>query len=505
MKTGSIVFRQARAATLALALLLSGEGLALAQAEPVSAASARNDLSVIDPRAEAVRSDLAPKIEALIADQAMPSITIVLFGPEEVLWAESFGYANLETRTPATLDTVYNTGSTFKFVVVSAIMQLAEQGRLSLDTPVNDYLTQKIDDFAEEGQPLTLRAMLAHRSGLPASRPVPETDIWSRSLPASDAELLAGLKAVEKPGTRYDYCNICFPVYAEVIRTVTGHSLEDYLRENILLPAGVRYTEPYYPSAAASAAMAFPYSHVGRQPWPIGYKFLQAPYSGDAYMRPLDMVRLLQPFLAGGAAGDFRVLKPDTVQAMLLPVYPDDNFSLGFFSEDERGTRVLSWDGGIYGGSTVYQLEPGNGIGVYIASNSDQTTDLLHKLARRTRELFRAGKSDTEIAPDPLAGSDPVRLSVSARAALAGKYAIAEGGPLIAIRPMGEQLSLTNPAGKRLELVMTSPDRGILVASGETITFARDGAGAVRSLRLEGDGYAFEAQRLSLSTEELPQ
>lgn len=481
-------------ALLAIAMPATLAARPLAEGFPGGMATQGIERLRLTPKAEVTRADVAPQIERLMEEQAMPSITIVLFDRNDVLWAESFGYSNLATRTPATLDTVYNTGSTFKFVVVSAVMQLVEQGRISLDAPVNEYLTHKIDDFAEEGQPLTLRAMLAHRAGLPASRPVPETDVWSRTLPPADDVLLSGLAAVEQPGVRYDYCNICFPVYAEVVRNVTGQSLEDYLREHILIPAGTRYTEPFYPDAAAVAAMAVPYGSVGDQPWPIGHKFLQAPYSGDAYMRPLDMVRLLQPFLNEGSLGNGKLLEPETVRSMIMPQY-DSDFSLGFLSQLENGVRVLSWDGGIYGGSTVYQIEPESGIGVYIASNSNETTDVLRRLARRARELARMGTSSTEIAFPAQSGPGPAWLSDQQLSALAGSYRIEGDGPAVTIRRMGSQLSLTNPAGKRLELVMTGPDQGVLVASNEEVTFVRGKDGTGRSLQLVGNGYSFFAIR----------
>ncbi len=468
----------------------------------VDHARAENRL-MLDAQATAVRNDMAPQIEQLLDDQAIPSATIILFDSNEILWAESFGFSNLASGNPATLDTVYNTGSTFKFVVVTAIMQLVERGELSLDAPVNQYLTTPIDDFSESGQPLTLRAMLAHRAGLPPSRPVPETDVWSRTLPPSDDVLLANLNAVEPPGERYDYCNICFPVYADIVQNVTGQSIEDYLRDEILVPAGVRYTEPFYPDARAVEAMAVPYGRVGRSPWPIAQKFLQAPYSGDAYMRPLDMVSLLQPFLSGGAFPAARLLREETVQAMMPPVFADGQISLGFLSQLEDSIRVLSWDGGIYGGSTVYQIEPNSGIGVYIASNSNGTTDILHQLARRTRELMRTGNSETDIARFPIDDHGPAMLSPNLLNGHAGTYMIDGSDLALIVRRLGNQLSLTNPAGKRLELVMTGEREGVLVSTGESVSFETSEEGTSRSLIVRGDGYEFAARRRS-SLEPLP-
>ena len=432
-----------------------------------------------------LQSGLVPEIEGLMEARGLASITVIAFDRDGEIWSGSFGYANIAQGVEASRETVYNTGSTFKIFVVTAIMQLVDSGALELDAPVNTYLSAPLKTF-EPGPPLTLRHMLSHRAGLAASRPVPDWDIWSRKAPPSIEEQLAAITAVEPPGLRYDYCNSCFPLYANIIETVSGESLERYIRDHILLPVGSKYTEPLYPDAQMVQFMALPYEQVGRTPIPMPQKFLESWMSGDTYLRPADMAAFLGIFLNGGKAGDHSILSADTVAAMELPQY-DGDISLGFVSEIQDGRRVLWWDGGVYGGSTVYHLEPEAGIGIYIASNSNQTTDELHALARRARDILRGQTQTKPIEFQQAENIAPVWLERPELERYTGTYEI-EGTPApIHVDILNNHLALTNPAGRRFNLILTSPDSGILIGPREKIRFDLGGSGTPGRLTIGGD------------------
>ena len=81
----------------------------------------------------------------------MPSISIALVRGEAIVWKAAFGYANVRTKTPATPEILYNAASTFKSVTATALMQLAEQGKLKLDDPVNrSSVAQSLMSAAKE-------------------------------------------------------------------------------------------------------------------------------------------------------------------------------------------------------------------------------------------------------------------------------------------------------------------------------------------------------------------
>jgi CubicO group peptidase (beta-lactamase class C family) len=133
------------------------------------------------PNLERVASELEPEIRRTLLEGKIPSATIALVAGDRVVWTGAYGHSNVWARTPATTDTVYLIGSTFKAMATVALLQQMEQGKFKLDDRVNDYLT----DFKIQGEdpahPVTFRHLFTHTSGLPGtSAPPPSGATRSR-------------------------------------------------------------------------------------------------------------------------------------------------------------------------------------------------------------------------------------------------------------------------------------------------------------------------------------
>jgi len=89
-----------------------------------------------------VVSELEPEIQRTLLTGNIPSASIALIAGDKIIWTNAYGYSNLWARTPATPNTVYLIGSTFKAMSTIALLQLMEQGKFKLDDRVNDYLTR---------------------------------------------------------------------------------------------------------------------------------------------------------------------------------------------------------------------------------------------------------------------------------------------------------------------------------------------------------------------------
>src|SRR5437763_5547212 len=88
-----------------------------------------------------VVAELEPEIQRMLLAGNIPSASIALIAGDKVVWSSGYGYSNLWGRTPATPNTVYLIGSTFKAMSTIALLQQMEQGKFKLDDPVNNYLT----------------------------------------------------------------------------------------------------------------------------------------------------------------------------------------------------------------------------------------------------------------------------------------------------------------------------------------------------------------------------
>ncbi len=131
----------------------------LAGASPLAQTPASFDLE----RTQEVLTEL---IDQELA-KGVASVSIALVAEDDIVWTAAFGAANVYTETPATPETIYCTGSTFKAVTATAILQLVEQGKIALDDPINATLgAAAVDDI--DATPVTFRHILCHSSGLTA-------------------------------------------------------------------------------------------------------------------------------------------------------------------------------------------------------------------------------------------------------------------------------------------------------------------------------------------------
>src|SRR5690348_16047019 len=95
----------------------------------------------------------------------LPSVSMALIKGDDVVWSRGFGYRDVERGLPATDRTLYGIGSVTKSFTCLALMQLAEQGKLSLDDPIDKYMPF---DIHPGGETIRIKHFMSHSSGIPA-------------------------------------------------------------------------------------------------------------------------------------------------------------------------------------------------------------------------------------------------------------------------------------------------------------------------------------------------
>lgn len=167
------------------------------------------------------------------------------------------GYADVEKKRPIKLDNVYMQCSQTKGFCGVTIAKLVEQGKITLDDPVSKYLpefeTLWVLDSEEDGvktlhkakNVLTIRMCLNHTGGFPFETSAKRADVrgggWSGGAPLrQNASIAAASPILFEPGTREQYSNTGIDIGAAVVEVVTGMKWEDYLRQEVLLPLGMK-------------------------------------------------------------------------------------------------------------------------------------------------------------------------------------------------------------------------------------------------------------------------
>lgn len=182
-----------------------------------------------------------------------PSLALVVVKGDQIAYNRAFGYADQPGEILATPDTVYHWWSTTKIFTATAIFQLAEAGKLNLDSPVVEYLPFfQVEYLSTASHPITIRHILNHSSGLPNN--IPAVIGWMHFEDQSgfdQTELIVKYlpdysKLLFEPGTQSRYTNVGYMVLGAIIEQVSGETYEEYIRSHILTPLKMDQTDFVY-------------------------------------------------------------------------------------------------------------------------------------------------------------------------------------------------------------------------------------------------------------------
>jgi CubicO group peptidase (beta-lactamase class C family) len=237
----------------------------------------------------------------------------------------------------------YYLGSFTKIFVATLIMQQVEHGRVMLSRPVADYLPP----FATRGKELvTVRHLLAHASGLPDQLASPA---MPTCMPIADlVQEICDQPLVFRPGTRSSYCTWGFVLLGEILRLVTGRSLEDLGREDLFEPLGMRDTAFGCPSDQVHRIVPVFDADLALHA-EMNDPALLTMVRGDtgAFSTAEDLAAFGQMLLNGGSLNGVRVLSPVSVRHMVESQYPwgDTPERLAGTGEDQFTTlsKGLGW------------------------------------------------------------------------------------------------------------------------------------------------------------------
>lgn len=184
-----------------------------------------------------------------------PGGSVLVMKDTSIMFSQSYGLADLETREPITSKTLFNLGSISKTFVANGILILQAQGKLS----VEDSLFKYFPEFKNKtiAQRVKIKHLLTHTSGLPDNRPVSRDSVFY--LTADDAQNWYPVTQTDtlefEPGTKYNYSNPAFNGLALILEQVSGQKWQDFIGEVIFKPAGMKrstITDGSHPSSGVS-------------------------------------------------------------------------------------------------------------------------------------------------------------------------------------------------------------------------------------------------------------
>jgi serine beta-lactamase-like protein LACTB, mitochondrial len=334
------------------------------------------------------------EVERLAAEghkeSGAPGMSIAVAVDDRLVWSQGFGFADTEQEVPARANTVYRIASISKPIAATAVMQLAERGRVNIDDPVQKYVRA----FPSKGeQTITVRHLLTHSSGIRHYR---DGEMESRTTYETIEDALSIFKddpLLFVPGTKYSYSTYGYNVIAGVVESASGLGFENYLRTNVWQPAGM--TTTYFDHVRAIVPRrARQYVREGRQVLNAPYADLSNKWAGGGMLSTAeDLVRFHIALDQG------KLLKPDTLRQMYVPYRLADGtetrYGLGWSSwKDKQGHAWIGHSGGATGGTTFLVRDPARTLAVAVLCNL-QSAPGLGALAERIAEAaLRSAKTN---------------------------------------------------------------------------------------------------------------
>ena len=293
----------------------------------------------------------------------------------EILSERGFGYADVAKRTPVDPKlTLFRPGSVSKLITWTAVMQMVEQGKIDLDSDVNNYLDFKIPP--REGQPVTMRNLMQHTAGFEEqAKGIISEDATP---PSTFVELLKQWvpTRVFAPGATPAYSNYGAALAGYIVQRVSGEPFDDYLEKHIFQPLDMQHSSFRQPLPAALAPLMSQGYRVGSDE-PRPFEIVGPAPAGSMSSPGEDMAHFMIAHLQGGEYHGTRVLKAETAAMMhdspltLLP--PLNRMELGFFETNVNGREVIGHLGDTDYFHTSLHLFVKENVGLYVSFNSTGT------------------------------------------------------------------------------------------------------------------------------------
>jgi D-alanyl-D-alanine carboxypeptidase len=336
----------------------------------IAGAMFASQLNAADLFLEAQDYDLDPAIESFAQRGEFSGVAMIAVHGDPV-WTGTYGMASEELGVPAEAGMRYKLHSSSKPILAVAVMRAVEQGRAELDASICVHL----DPCAPAWEPVTLRHLLSHTSGIPdfTNRMV---DVWTGDLAGTlDAlhEEVADQGLVTAPGEAYSYSNAGYAMASRILEVVYDRPIHEVLDVQVFQPAGM-VTATLERAPDSGMMYDGQLSEPGAVP---GYNgapdHLQQAYSkmyvipgaGGVVASAQDAARFLHAVFEGGLVSD------DMVREMTTSPFPQasDTYALGWIVGEARGEPAYGHSGGNNGFTAYFQYRRAEGVALVLLSN----------------------------------------------------------------------------------------------------------------------------------------
>jgi len=330
-------------------------------------------------------NEIDEKIIDEMDSKHIPGLSAAIVIDDEVVWQNSYGYANIEEDRYVDNDTLFKIASVSKTITATALMQLYEQNYFDLQDSINDYLPYNVIHPQYPSKDITFHMLLTHSSGI--------NDNWDYMFhfvgdsPISFQTFLGeyliqgGLFYNEtnnfcswEPGTSWRYSNVGVALVGYLVEIISGMNFTSYCENNIFEPLEMEESG-WYLRDLDESHIAMPYHWNGIEYEPYGHiGWVDVP-AGDLRTSSSQLIKFLTMYIQNGSYNSQKILDSDTVSLMLTPQLPfNQNLGLIWWKSN-IGERIVWGHGGSdYGARAQMYFDNKTKIGVVVLTNGESNT-----------------------------------------------------------------------------------------------------------------------------------
>jgi len=370
----------------------------------------------------------------LKTSEIVPSVSIAIVSDNEILYQETFGFADWERQQPATNQSVYYIASCTKAFNGLLAHILAEEGTIDLDTPILNY--KPFQDFKrkEVFQNITIMDLLSHQSGI-------DNPYLSFRLAYTgeytDADIL---KLIEEETLRneaskvFEYSNFGYYLLDYLLQAELGKSWKDLLDEKLFKPLDMKNTTAY---ASKVPAQKLAYPHRGVFEGQVKISPLQKNDSmmhaaGGLMSNVEDAAKFLQFYLGKGKGIYPKHVVENSYQQQIeakheyVRVFDGKGYASGWRIGDFEKEKIVYHFGGYTGYYAHYSFIPEKNIGMAVFSNTDMGMTAANLISKYAYNLYLGNKKEVKRAEKILRKKVPKALAKERKAQLAHEQKMAE-------------------------------------------------------------------------------
>jgi CubicO group peptidase (beta-lactamase class C family) len=283
-------------------------------------------------------SSIAASLQPFVDSHSLAGAVTLVASSNKILAVDCVGYSDVAAKKAMKPDAIFWIASQSKSMTAAAFMMLVDEGKVSVDDPVEKYLPEFKGQMliAEQNgektvlkkpaHPILIREVLSHTSGLPFKSRVEEPTL--DALPLREAVMSYALSPLQfEPGTKYQYANAGINTAARIIEVVEGMPYEEFMQQRLFKPLGMKDTT-FWPTEKQVQRIAKSYKpnqartdleeiNIAQLHYPLSDRAVRYPMpAGGLFSTAQDVAKFCQMILNGGELGGKRYLSEQAVKMM---------------------------------------------------------------------------------------------------------------------------------------------------------------------------------------------